>query len=104
MIRRPPRSTLFPYTTLFRSLLVTHTALTVKESDGQIAAWAVDLRTGSPVANAPVRVMQSGTLSPIASGSTNADGTVVFDVPRQPQPTLPTVRQTSLASRQRPFV
>src|SRR2546430_8708665 len=24
MIRRPPRSTLFPYTTLFRSLLVTH--------------------------------------------------------------------------------
>src|SRR5256885_10039528 len=24
MIRRPPRSTLFPYTTLFRSCLVTH--------------------------------------------------------------------------------
>src|SRR5258706_9954877 len=24
MIRRPPRSTLFPYTTLFRSLLETH--------------------------------------------------------------------------------
>src|SRR5438874_3601396 len=24
MIRRPPRSTLFPYTTLFRSLIVTH--------------------------------------------------------------------------------
>src|SRR5260221_7715336 len=24
MIRRPPRSTLFPYTTLFRSLAVTH--------------------------------------------------------------------------------
>src|SRR3712207_7878860 len=24
MIRRPPRSTLFPYTTLFRSLLFTH--------------------------------------------------------------------------------
>src|SRR2546430_4773390 len=26
MIRRPPRSTLFPYTTLFRSLLVRHQA------------------------------------------------------------------------------
>src|SRR2546427_4771927 len=26
MIRRPPRSTLFPYTTLFRSLLVRHIA------------------------------------------------------------------------------
>src|SRR5256885_9778483 len=25
MIRRPPRSTLFPYTTLFRSLLLTYT-------------------------------------------------------------------------------
>src|SRR5260370_34073811 len=25
MIRRPPRSTLFPYTTLFRSLLIGHT-------------------------------------------------------------------------------
>src|SRR5690554_7457645 len=27
MIRRPPRSTLFPYTTLFRSLPSTHSAL-----------------------------------------------------------------------------
>src|SRR5258708_9881562 len=26
MIRRPPRSTLFPYTTLFRSLVFTHDA------------------------------------------------------------------------------
>src|SRR5687768_18306840 len=26
MIRRPPRSTLFPYTTLFRSVMVTHEA------------------------------------------------------------------------------
>src|SRR2546421_9723211 len=26
MIRRPPRSTLFPYTTLFRSLLIAHLA------------------------------------------------------------------------------
>src|SRR5690349_22323472 len=26
MIRRPPRSTLFPYTTLFRSVELTHTA------------------------------------------------------------------------------
>src|SRR2546430_12633742 len=28
MIRRPPRSTLFPYTTLFRSLTVTHPEVT----------------------------------------------------------------------------
>src|SRR2546423_3532930 len=30
MIRRPPRSTLFPYTTLFRSLTLSHRIFTVK--------------------------------------------------------------------------
>src|SRR2546426_2813881 len=34
MIRRPPRSTLFPYTTLFRSLSDRHT--TIIEPDGTI--------------------------------------------------------------------
>src|SRR2546427_12817517 len=29
MIRRPPRSTLFPYTTLFRSMVLTHVELEV---------------------------------------------------------------------------
>src|SRR2546430_11516823 len=35
MIRRPPRSTLFPYTTLFRSVLVVHGshAARVRETD-----------------------------------------------------------------------
>src|SRR5688572_32576051 len=32
MIRRPPRSTLFPYTTLFRSKLVRHEDLTMEEA------------------------------------------------------------------------
>src|SRR2546430_9801980 len=31
MIRRPPRSTLFPYTTLFRSIAAAHKALVVDE-------------------------------------------------------------------------
>src|SRR2546425_7944601 len=35
MIRRPPRSTLFPYTTLFRSL--------VRPVVGRLANWPVDL-------------------------------------------------------------
>src|SRR3712207_9544461 len=34
MIRRPPRSTLFPYTTLFRSEVVAHLALGVRDSVG----------------------------------------------------------------------
>src|SRR5260221_10326200 len=33
MIRRPPRSTLFPYTTLFRSVLPTYTMLRMCDRD-----------------------------------------------------------------------
>src|SRR3712207_9449822 len=33
MIRRPPRSTLFPYTTLFRSLVVFEKVLEVRAAD-----------------------------------------------------------------------
>src|SRR3712207_8622406 len=40
MIRRPPRSTLFPYTTLFRSGLSLHTAPWLYEHD--VAAIATD--------------------------------------------------------------
>src|SRR5688572_33362714 len=36
MIRRPPRSTLFPYTTLFRSLLRRHAALQVHPQAGAV--------------------------------------------------------------------
>src|SRR2546430_11996687 len=34
MIRRPPRSTLFPYTTLFRSAQDPETGLSVRRTDG----------------------------------------------------------------------
>src|SRR2546430_10376362 len=45
MIRRPPRSTLFPYTTLFRSVQTTGRILLLHEDTliggigGEIAAW-----------------------------------------------------------------
>src|SRR5256885_12845575 len=42
MIRRPPRSTLFPYTTLFRSPLVVELALLAVDPDGAIAAPLVE--------------------------------------------------------------
>src|SRR5256885_9613734 len=35
MIRRPPRSTLFPYTTLFRSLIPWETRLRIRERSGE---------------------------------------------------------------------
>src|SRR3712207_7819260 len=38
MIRRPPRSTLFPYTTLFRSEVSTHTLVVARE-DGANVLW-----------------------------------------------------------------
>src|SRR2546422_4193903 len=41
MIRRPPRSTLFPYTTLFRSA---HDRALVAEEHDLLAAYAEDLR------------------------------------------------------------
>src|SRR3989442_11859044 len=50
MIRRPPRSTLFPYTTLFRSLLIQPDSLVVEDNDllvkdADIAAERVQLRS-----------------------------------------------------------
>src|SRR2546430_16573506 len=44
MIRRPPRSTLFPYTTLFRSDLARLTALGRHEHDAVGPARAIDRR------------------------------------------------------------
>src|SRR3712207_1359794 len=41
MIRRPPRSTLFPYTTLFRSLVVGYVVAWFAGGEGEIANVAV---------------------------------------------------------------
>src|SRR5256886_13127394 len=47
MIRRPPRSTLFPYTTLFRSLYVDGVS-SIGSIDFRMDEWKVDLAvTGS---------------------------------------------------------
>src|SRR5260221_8870089 len=45
MIRRPPRSTLFPYTTLFRSIEVPAGA-SISAPWGQYSAWGSILITG----------------------------------------------------------
>src|SRR2546422_1602422 len=41
MIRRPPRSTLFPYTTLFRSLRIERQQIAGEQLDEQLAARMV---------------------------------------------------------------
>src|SRR3712207_7376454 len=64
MIRRPPRSTLFPYTTLFRSLLTERTL-------------AVSVRTGPSVAGADLadRVEQPAeALQPLGPGRRSGRG------------------------------
>src|SRR2546422_3850765 len=47
MIRRPPRSTLFPYTTLFRSLLQTVPGLEIETEYDSVSARAFGMRRGS---------------------------------------------------------
>src|SRR2546425_4953325 len=62
MIRRPPRSTLFPYTTLFRSLVVQVRVATEHEPDRRVehlGAHAVavlvrEARLGIPAAPVPL--------------------------------------------------
>src|SRR2546429_3262177 len=57
MIRRPPRSTLFPYTTLFRSVIADPTPLTrpLKRSDLARALRAADTTVLSSAARGTVR-------------------------------------------------
>src|SRR2546426_4772984 len=50
MIRRPPRSTLFPYTTLFRSLGELHAEILIKERRESHGALPGELRRDPRVA------------------------------------------------------
>src|SRR3954463_2024759 len=45
MIRRPPRSTLFPYTTLFRSLNSSHTRLSCDWSSDNLVCRTLDRKS-----------------------------------------------------------
>lgn len=67
-----------------RFFAVTHTALTVKEANGQILAWAVDLQSGQPVPNVPVRFVRPGLTPPLASAATDADGLAQAQLPPAP--------------------
>src|SRR2546422_11032296 len=49
MIRRPPRSTLFPYTTLFRSVIVHHQPVPEKDTEAQRRQPVVLFDLGGPL-------------------------------------------------------
>src|SRR5256885_11946318 len=64
MIRRPPRSTLFPYTTLFRSSPRSRLQLLAnsrfQNQSGASAAGETDRRSSTPCDEAGARHLQSG--------------------------------------------
>src|SRR5260370_1204465 len=62
MIRRPPRSTLFPYTTLFRSALLT----------GSCSVTLSSAIPGVTVVNASTTVMLNGVTLTRATGDAHA--------------------------------
>src|SRR3712207_1932489 len=88
MIRRPPRSTLFPYTTLFRSAAA---AVLL----GVTSAGVVALRTGGTDAQvlAPV-----ATSSPGSSPSVTASPTTAAPSPSLPAPSPPQATTAPSAS------
>src|SRR5256885_8600716 len=60
MIRRPPRSTLFPYTTLFRSDGATPGDLALCQSQGMQPEYFLYLSHGQPLLRQPVPSTSSG--------------------------------------------
>ncbi len=59
-------------------LLVTDTALIVKRAKSQLVAFAVDMRTGTPVGNSVIRTYRNGQV--VASGRTDARGVTQYQV------------------------
>jgi uncharacterized protein YfaS (alpha-2-macroglobulin family) len=59
------------------------TALTLKEENGNELVWAVDLGSGKPKPNYPVRVVRWGNGAPVAptTGTTGADGVARLTLP-----------------------
>src|SRR3712207_8158019 len=50
MIRRPPRSTLFPYTTLFRSMGLVNAVVPLAELEAETVRWCREMLERSPFA------------------------------------------------------
>src|SRR3989442_10672441 len=57
MIRRPPRSTLFPYTTLFRSPITARTRVRVHLGTAEVLARVVQVRSIGPGERGLVRLV-----------------------------------------------
>src|SRR2546422_11015213 len=76
MIRRPPRSTLFPYTTLFRSMLLLARPTFAQVDTGAILGTVKD-QSGAVVPGAKVTLTNEGTSFSIST-TTGPDGGYTF--------------------------
>src|SRR5260221_14714888 len=76
MIRRPPRSTLFPYTTLFRSVdgATSGDGITIKAGDAISWKYTVTDTGNVPLSNVTVTDNQPGVTAIFQSGDTNSNG------------------------------
>src|SRR2546430_14810328 len=85
MIRRPPRSTLFPYTTLFRSKVVDEEALIAALQSGRLGGAGLDvLWTEPPARDNPLLRMDQVVLTPhFASTTVEALADLAAKVNRQ---------------------
>src|SRR5260221_8477977 len=93
MIRRPPRSTLFPYTTLFRSDQVAVSRAVAWIGDNRQMAHPLDQRNGAEVE----RVARGGfERADAALAQDHVRIARVHDVLRGHQPLLDRRRQTAL--------
>src|SRR3989441_10273340 len=72
MIRRPPRSTLFPYTTLFRSRRVEHPPRGAP--DVRPGAVALDEGDDGPVGHDPAPVLEPDALTHVAGAPRGISG------------------------------
>src|SRR3989440_12904273 len=87
MIRRPPRSTLFPYTTLFRSLQLLGKALVLLLALLMVACSSSTVATSKPTPTAPPIFPTSGpveqTAAPGKIGGAVGVGLLVATVDRK---------------------
>src|SRR3712207_9223319 len=96
MIRRPPRSTLFPYTTLFRSL-----ALDMTERRVDLPALGRPTRPTSATILSSRRSLRSSPFSPSSAlrGAWRMDD-LKWALPNPPQPPRSEEHTSELQSRQ----